>query len=104
MMPEFTPPQQDDMPFADFTSDAPKDRLWRYYGSQQAGTTVWKDTQGIWHSQLYPYLGGATYRTFVDGELISDTADDPDVGIATAQEVYLGGHSYPVDQTKADEL
>jgi hypothetical protein len=103
-MPMFTPPTEADMLRGQVDSDDPSDRLFRYYQPQEAGATVWKDTQGVWHQSVYPYQGGNSYRTFNNGILVSETFDDPDTAIATAQEVYLGGHTYEISEAKAAEL
>lgn len=76
--------------------------LWSHYGAWAAGQTVWKDAAGAWHSSSAPYQGGAVHRVFDGGVLVSETAVD--AGLATAQEVYQGGHVYEVTEAKRDEL
>lgn len=100
-MPTFTPPIGQGQAWGDPTSQAPADRLMRYFGSVSTGETVWKDGSG-WHQGQYPYLGGARYRAFNDGELISDVADTS--GLLDSQQYFQGGHTYPITQTLADEL
>lgn len=98
-MPTFTPPVTDGVPVS--RSDDPGDTLWRYYGSWAMGQTVWKDQAGVWHAQTWPYQGGSTTTTH-DGDTTTVTA--PDEGLATAQEVYLGGHVHEISDAKAVEL
>lgn len=81
-MPRFTPPVDNDMvPFD------PQDLLWSKYGGIPKGRTVWKDAQGVWHDQHYPYNG---------------REDAP--GLLQAQVVYLGGHEYDITTDAANEL
>lgn len=78
--------------------------LWRHYGNFDCGETIWKDPQGVWHKQQVPYLGGSSYRNFNDGILVSETFDDPNTSLANATEIYYGGSSYEITDSKADEL
>lgn len=98
-MPTFTPPLTDGRLVGD-----PGDPTWplyRFFGSWATGKTVWKDSLGVWHAELDPYLGGAVH-TVHDGA--TTTVTGPDEGLATAQEVYQGGHVHPITDTKASEL
>lgn len=99
-MPTFTPPT------APGTARIGGKRhpLWRHYGNYEAGITVWRDPSGQYRQQQFPYHGGAQYRTFNEGELISDTTDDPDMSLANATEVYIGGSIYNITQQQADDL
>jgi hypothetical protein len=103
-MTTFTPPTAPDTPRGDPNAASLPDLLFRYYAPQEAGETVWKDTQGEWHSNVYPYQGGNSYRVFHDGILITETFDDPDTAIATAEVVFLGGHTYDITEDMAAEL
>lgn len=92
-MPFFTPP----------TGTGPawgESGLFSHYGTIPTGETIWKDGTG-WHQGQYPYQGGAEYRTFDDGELISSVTDD---GLATATHYFLGGHTYEITDALATEL
>lgn len=100
-MPTFTPPKSDGQPWGDVDSDAPSNRLMRYYGAVPTGTTVWHDGTGYKSSQ-YPFLGGQRSRSFNDGDLIQDVAGP--AGLLEATEVYLGGHTYPITEAKATQL
>lgn len=100
----FTPPTTDGIAMYDpaMVRTSGAHALWRHYGAWAMGQTVWKDSQGIWHAELYPYQGGAVHRVFKDGVLISES--EPDEGLATAQKVYLGGHDTVITQAEADDL
>jgi hypothetical protein len=99
----FTPPTTDGNLIADpaKVGSDPAHALFRHYGAWEAGKTVWKDAQGVWHESLSPYLGGATYTTH-DGD--ETTTSGPDAGLATAQRVYLGGHVYEITSQEETEL
>ncbi len=79
----------------------PAHALARFYGAWETGQTVWKDSQGVWHTSLIPYLGGAT-QTVHDWD--GSTTTGPDEGLATAQKVYLGGHVHTITDDEATEL
>lgn len=98
-MPTFTPPTAQ--------GPAPVGRhhpLWRHFGNYECGITVWRSPDGQYHQQMIPYHGGAEYRTFNDGELVSDTVDDVNKSLANALEVYIGGSIYDITQQQADDL
>ena len=99
-MPVFTPPEVEDTPRG--VPNHPSYRLMRYYRAQKTGMTVWQDQAGAWHSSLNPYQGGDVWRNYDDGQLVSTTG--PAEGLATAQSVYLGGHSYPISDLQAVQL
>jgi hypothetical protein len=79
----------------------PAHRLCSYFESWETGQTVWKDSLGVWHTQLNPYLGGST-NTVHDWN--ASTYGAPDEGLATAQKVYLGGHVHTITDDEATEL
>ena len=91
-MPTFSPPTFDDTAWGQ--PDHPSYPLMRYYGSVKSGLTVWKGQDGNYHQSSYPYAGGATEAVFDNGVRTSFTG--PDEGLATASEVYIGGHIYPI--------
>lgn len=100
----FTPPSTSGTLIADPAkiNQSAAHRLWYHYGAWAEGQTVWKDSGGTWHTQLSPYQGGSTDRVFYDGVLTSE--EGPDEGLATAEQVYLGGHVYEVSDSVATEL
>lgn len=100
-MPTFTPPLGVGEAWGDSSSLDPKDRLMRYYGTTSVGETVWKDANG-WHQGQYPYQGGAEYRTFDDGVLVSESSDT--TGLESADQYFLGGHTYEISDALATEL
>ena len=96
----FTPPTQPDMLFGGGEAAHP---LWGHYGALEAGVTVWRGPDGIYRQTQYPYQGGAEYRTYNDTDTTT-TTDDPNTGLATATEVYMGGAATEITQQQADDL
>lgn len=103
-MATFTPPTTPDLMRGDYTQPDAANRLFGRYPPQEIGMTVWKDPNGVWHSSAYPYKGGNSYRTFDNGILISEEFDDPSESIASAEKVFLGGHTYEIDFATLLEL
>lgn len=101
-MPTFTPPVGQGVAWGDEDSYDPEDRLMRYYGAIPNGETVWRDQGGVYHQQQYPSQGKQTFVTFNDGKVISSTTGVQGLGDAT--EVYLGGHTYEITDTTANDL
>jgi hypothetical protein len=96
----FTPPSVEDTPYGQ--KDEPSYYLMRYYGGEPTGLTIWRDQGGVYHQSLYPYQGGDETFNFDNGVLVSHTGPIP--GLATATEIYQGGHVYQVDNTTALDL
>ncbi len=98
-MPTFTPPR--------IPGPAPiggrSHPLWRHYGNYDCGTTVWKDAQGNWHNSMVPYQGGFNHRNY-NGDTFTSTSDTSVDSLANATEVYMGGSTYNITESKADEL
>ena len=92
-MATFTPPFVDGNLMHFPNKPGPASRLYRFYGSWATGVTVWRDSSGVWHEALIPYLAGATH-TVHDWNM--STISEPDEGLATAEVVYLGGHVYEI--------
>lgn len=100
-MATFTPPTEDGVPWGDASSMEPADRLMRYYGAVTTGVTIWKDQNNIYHRSQYPYQAGATHTVFNDASV--QVIQEPP-GLADAQEVYLGGHTYQITDAQAVQL
>lgn len=98
-MPTFRPPTTAGYPVG--RQDDPGWTLWRHFGAWETGQTVWKDTEGAWHTALHPPEGGSTTTTHDRG---TTTTAGPTEGLATAEKVYLGGHTYTISTADADEL
>lgn len=98
-MPTFTTPTAEGP--APFGKHHP---LWRHYGNYDCGITVWRSPDGQYRQTMIPYHGGGSYRTFDNGELVSDTTDDVNKSLANATEVYIGGSIYEITQQQADDL
>lgn len=92
-MATFTPPTVDGNPMAFTGKDDAANRLFRFYGAWATGQTVWLDQDGVWHRSLEPYQGGVVHWSWDNGV---GTATEPDEGLATAQVVYHGGHTYEI--------
>lgn len=103
-MPTFTPPTAPDQPMGYTSESSPSYKLFKFYPQVEAGMTVWKDENDVWHSQLYPYAGGEISRTYDDAADPKYTASAPASGLATAKVVYLGGHVYEITEDEATEL
>lgn len=79
----------------------PGNPVMRFYSPWQQGITVWKDSLGVYHESMTPYLGGATHAVYDGAE---GTISAPDEGLATAQVVYLGGHVHTITAAEATDL
>lgn len=83
----FTPPIAPGVSRADPWSGRARDRLFKYFGSQDTGVTVWQDQDLQWHEEQYPYAGR------------------PDVpGLLQARRAYQGGHIHDITDTQLVEL
>jgi hypothetical protein len=102
-MPSFTPPTEEGPQHLSRYGANPADRLFRHYPGQETGITVWRDPDGNYHQQQYPYQGGAEYRTFNDDE-VTETADSINDSLAHATEVYMGGSTYEISEETAEDL
>ena len=100
-MATFTPPVEDGVPWGDASAFEPEERLMKYYGSVQTGSTIWRDTNGVYHRSQYPYLAGAEHTVWNGAD--SQTFQEPP-GLADAVEVYQGGHTYPISDAQAVQL
>lgn len=78
--------------------------LWRHYGNYDCGITVWRGQDGQYRQSMFPYHGGAQYRTFDDGQLIADATDDVNQSLASATEVYIGGSTYDITSQQETDL
>jgi hypothetical protein len=100
-MPFFRTP---DVPSSQIGTVSPSEHsypLFKFYGQIQSGTTVWRDSNGIYHHNEYPYLGNHT--STVHNDTVTTTTP-PDEGLLTATEVYYGGNTYEITQQTADDL
>lgn len=100
-MTTFTPPTAESI---SVTDRPPGERdLWRWYGGWVTGQSVRQDSQGVWHTELYPYLGGDTHFTQDVGRGIT-TLEGPTEGILTAQEFFAGGHIHHITEAQRTKL
>lgn len=104
-MPTFEPPLRDGNVMTQ--AGHPGNALMKHYDAWAQGVTVWKDSNGVFHESLTPYLGGATHAVhnqWSGGVGPTSTTIGPDEGLATAVVVYLGGHTHTITSAEAADL
>ena len=102
-MATFTPPTVAGVPTFISGKNDTANRLWSWFGSWAQGQTVWKDQNGEWHQNAYPYQGGGPHYTHDRGTTTVTTEDGTNL-LQNAQVVYLGGHVYELTAEEEADL